>query len=169
MSQEEPPDKAIQKFFWKGKRVTEKAFKKRQQQVELAKKLKSVHGRYASINLKDDDATNLKGDDAKKTDFIVEGRRIINMKHVAHNMFCLSCKAVLSFIDIKEEKRVGVASLFSIQCRVCQKITVVTTDKQHKVDGQLSHFDCNTELVLGNDICIYKYRFFFHKENNREV
>ena len=147
MSQQDPTsthDQSNQLFFSEGKCVTEIMYTERLQQVELEENLRSTNGKFTSHNLKN---KNVEIEDLND----VEGRRIINVKHVGEQMFCWSCKSTLSLMDINEEKRYGVASIFDIPCRMCNKITSVTTDKQHKVDGQSSHFDCNTEIVIGKN------------------
>ena len=72
-------------------------------------------------------------------------------------MFCNQCKSILSLLDIKDEKQCGLAFVYMVECRHCQKITRVSTDKQHKVSSQNQHFDMNTKAVLGKQsqfICI---------------
>ena len=88
------------KFFWKGKRVSEKVYKKRQQQVKCAKSLKAANGKFSSPNLKSSSlqhaniesivnskkqdcdvpcsTSNANANDQNK--YLVEGHRIIHMQ-----------------------------------------------------------------------------------------
>ena len=50
---------------------------------------------------------------------------------------------------IKDEKRKGLASIFTVECRSYEKLTQVFTDKLHKVSERTYHFDLNTKIVLG--------------------
>ncbi|XP_074111471.1 uncharacterized protein LOC141535446 [Cotesia typhae] len=65
-------------------------------------------------------------------------------------MFCIHCEFLLSLTDLVSEKRIGVASIMSIKCRTGHKITGVSTDKQHTVSNGNSHYDSNTQLVIGS-------------------
>lgn len=123
-------------FHWKGKRVNEKKYQKNLKQVALAKKLNEKHGKFTSPN-----PTPNPADDY--------GRRIIHLKTLGKNMICKHCDFLLSLTDLVSEKRIGLASILYLKCRKCNKITGASTDKQHTVSNGNSHYDSNTQLVIG--------------------
>lgn len=96
-------DKKI--FIWKRKRVTEVIYNLRIKQVNSGLKR-----RKAEIS-----------NTAEENDFheTVEGRRLVDIPTLAKNLSCEFCKELLSLNDIVFEKRVGLASLFTAQCRKC--------------------------------------------------
>lgn len=96
-------------FHWKGKRVTEKKYKKNLQQVALAKKLNKKHQKSTSPNPTDN-----------------YGRRIIHLQTLGNNMICKHCELLLSLTDLVSEKRIGLASILYLKCRKCNKITFVS-------------------------------------------
>ena len=117
------------KFFWKGKRVNELVYKKRLQQVELARSMRNNCGKFKSPNLKSTSTNNkeVKNNESLNASSSVEGRRITHVKTVGYQMYCRKCKSILSLTDI----------------------TGKNSDKQHKVTNQSLHFDSNTKVALG--------------------
>lgn len=73
----------------------------------------------------------------------IEGRRLVDLKVMAHALKC-SCGEILSLIDVEKETRCGFASEFQIKCRKCQLINFIPTSKM-----QSRHWDVNTETVHG--------------------
>lgn len=141
------------RFFWKGKRVSERVYKHRCRQKNVGKTImKRFIDKSGAHNLE----TCLKADET--VEFMeVEGRRIIHVDTLAKQLCCRNCKSTLSLTNILSEKLIGVASKFVIQCQQCKTETGVCTDKQHKVKNQNAHFDGNTKGVIGEYtiICIY--------------
>ncbi|KAK0078466.1 hypothetical protein PV326_009332, partial [Microctonus aethiopoides] len=90
----------------------------------------------------------------KKTDekkyCIKEGRRIVQLKVLAENLYCKDCKNVLSLEDIQNEKQHGLASVFYVKYSDCQTVTGVHTDLQHfcKDTGKY-HYYSNTNAAAG--------------------
>ncbi|XP_011883725.1 PREDICTED: uncharacterized protein LOC105570884, partial [Vollenhovia emeryi] len=147
------------RFFWRGKRVTEKVYKRRCLDQKLAKNLRNIYGtKRGTYNLKKDKVEN----DGNCE--VVEGRRIVHVKTLGDQMFCRKCKSILSLQDIISEKRHGLASVFDIKCRNCKVISKVETDKKHVVckdtkhdasdqncsckSKQCLHYDTNTKGVV---------------------
>lgn len=122
-------------FHWKGKRVTEKRYNKYVNHVKLAKKLSDEYGKFMSPNPTTNDNDS--------------GRRLVHLKTLGKNMFCIYCKSILSLTDIEFKRRIGLASMLIIKCRRCNKASGVSTDKQHLVSNGNSHYDSNTQLVVG--------------------
>ena len=108
-------------------------------------------GKFKSPNLKSTSTNNkdVKNNESLNASSSVEGRRIIHVKTVGEQMYCRKCKSILSLTDITKEKRIGLASIFYVRCRLYEILTGVNSDKQHKVTNQSLHFDSNTKVVLG--------------------
>lgn len=133
-------------FYWKGKKVTAKVYKKRCQQQQIGKKIQKIFKAKNELN-------NLKSDESKsKIVEPTESRRIVHIETLAEHLFCKQCKITLSLKNIVHEKRVGLASIFYVRCNMCSKLTSVYTDKEHDVGDvskQIRHFDTNTKAVTG--------------------
>ncbi|CAD6219693.1 GSCOCG00012935001-RA-CDS, partial [Cotesia congregata] len=135
-------------FHWKGKRVTEKKYEKNLKQVALAKNLKEKHGKFMSPNpTVNVDEININTEEKSDDDY---GRRIVHLKTLGKNMFCSHCDFLLSLADLVSEKRIGLASILYLKCRKCDKITGASTDIQHRVSNGNSHYDSNTQLIIGS-------------------
>ena len=161
---EENPEKQA-RLFWKGKRVTEKVYKRSCLDTNLDKNARNIHGtKRGTHNLNNDELQN----DGNCKMVEIEGRRIIHMKTLGDQMFCNKCKSILSLQDIVSEERYGLASVFEVKCRKCKLISKVETDKKHVVckdkkhDGseqncdkskECLHYDTNTKGVIGLYIC----------------
>lgn len=85
------------------------------------------------------------------TENVVEGRRIMEIKHLGQQLWCTMCKETLSLQYILEERRQGFASIFNIRCHKCLFLNVVTTDKVHSSghDKRRQLFDVNSKTALG--------------------
>ena len=81
--------------------------------------------------------------------FIIEGRRIVNIEHLAKQRVCKSCGGCLHLLDIVKEKRYGLASMLTVRCqnKDCQFLNRVTTGKRH--GSQNGPFVINSKSVLG--------------------
>ncbi|KAK0170618.1 hypothetical protein PV328_008451 [Microctonus aethiopoides] len=141
VKKEKPDEK---KYFWKGKRVSDKIYKVREKQKEIGKKLRDKYGiRNAAHNLNTRESSN---SDVDLTD---EGRRIVRLNTLGKKLFCKKCKSVLSLCDIIQEKKIGISSIFYITCRGCDQTNEVYSDKTHQVSKNKMHFDTNTKIVMG--------------------
>ena len=159
-----------ERFFFKGKRVSEKVYRKRCLDQKLGKNIRKIYGtKSGTYNI---EKCNLKSD-GNCVATVVEGRRIIHMKTLGDQLICSKCKSVLSLQNIVTEKRYGLASKFDVKCRKCYKICKVSTDKLHTIsmDEQPTismdkqeisnqhnssvamkhhkHYDTNTKAVIG--------------------
>ena len=65
---------------YKGKVMTEEQFKRRQSQIESGKRRKKEP---------------IRSDENEKNECIVEGRRIVELKVMAQNLYCSFCKEIL--------------------------------------------------------------------------
>ncbi|KAK0074947.1 hypothetical protein PV326_012038, partial [Microctonus aethiopoides] len=142
------------RFFWGRKLVTEKVFLHLQKKRELGKavgKLRSagVNNESNQTN-KQSTAESIEKKKDEKKHCIIEGRRIVQLKVLAENLYCKDCKNVLSLKDIQKEKQHGLASVFYVKCSDCQTVTGVHTDSQHfcKDTGKY-HYDSNTNAAAG--------------------
>ncbi|XP_039302328.1 uncharacterized protein LOC120357045 [Solenopsis invicta] len=138
------------KFFWKGKRVTEKVYNSRIRLQNVGKNLRNIYGCRNKVS------DNLKECETGESEFgQLEGRRIVDLKTLAKELFCKKCDAMVSLLDTVEETRVGLASMFSVKCRSCMTIIRVATDKKHatskenKQGRQIAHYDVNTRGAMG--------------------
>ncbi|KAK0072458.1 hypothetical protein PV325_011336, partial [Microctonus aethiopoides] len=79
VKKEKPDEK---KYFWKGKRVSDKIYKVREKQKEIGKKLRDKYGiRNAAHNLNTRESSN---SDVDLTD---EGRRIVRLNTLGKKLF----------------------------------------------------------------------------------
>ncbi|KAH0553362.1 hypothetical protein KQX54_002139 [Cotesia glomerata] len=141
-------------------------YKKNLKEIAVAKKLNEKHGKLTSPNPTTNvEEMNINTDDNLGNDY---GRRIIYLKTLGKNMFCSHCKFLLSSTDLESEKPIGVASILYIKCRMCQKITGVSTDKQHTVSNSNSHYDSNTQLVIGALIGYFSKKVIANVTLNRK-
>ncbi|KAJ8676978.1 hypothetical protein QAD02_012765 [Eretmocerus hayati] len=157
-------------YFWKGKRVTKKKYEANLQNVERAESSLNEHGKFQKHNLKavskssevqtcqnssssgaDDGSEKVvcqkQDSDCSMCD--LEGRRIIHLKTLGKNLFCVKCESILPLVDTTSEKRIGLASVLHVKCRKCSHITAVGTDKMHRTSQQIVHYDVNFKTVMG--------------------
>ncbi|KAJ8681800.1 hypothetical protein QAD02_017592 [Eretmocerus hayati] len=89
----------------------------------------------------------------------LEGRRIIRLKTLGKNLFCIKCESILPLVDATSEKRIGLASALHVKCRKCSHITAVGTDEMHRTSQQIVHYDVNFKTVMGtlNAGMVYKH------------
>lgn len=87
---------------------------------------------------------------------IPEGRRVINLKTLAHALWCKGCNIPLSLKNIVSEKLTGLASTFKVKCSTCQVIYEVPTENVHPTTrkpsggmGGRPTYDVNYKAVLG--------------------
>lgn len=77
----------------------------------------------------------------------MEGRRIVELSVLAEQMWCVCCKEALSLENIEQERRRGLASILQVRCHKCLIINIVNTGK--KSDGSMNRFDVNSKIVRG--------------------
>ena len=78
---------------------------------------------------------------------VVQGRRIVDVAHLAGQMICTNCKAKLHMSEIQKETIYGLASIFTVCCATCQHLNKVSTSKRH--GSSKGPFDVNTKVALG--------------------
>ena len=76
-----------------------------------------------------------------------EGRRMVELGHLAEQMFCHICKMPLHLVDTVRESRYGLGSVLHIRCKnsSCNAVCPVETGKR----GTTGAFDINSKAVLG--------------------
>ncbi|XP_077279100.1 uncharacterized protein LOC143906731 [Temnothorax americanus] len=115
-------------YKWKGKFVTEKKYK--------CMKIRSENGK--------------KRKKEPESSHIVEGHRIIDIDHVAKNMYCSFCKERLHLEDITKEIVKGAASIFEVQYKNCLKKNTVKSGKEYTNPSTgRPLFTINTKTALG--------------------
>ena len=119
---------------WKGRFVTEKRYNK------------NVKVRKLGQNNKKQDEAIL------ESQCTIERLRIFDAKFVSGQMFCTSCKSVLSFEEIEKECRRGLASIFLIRCRSCLLVNRVVSGKTHTTTTTETMYDINSRAALGKSL-----------------
>lgn len=151
-------EKSVKKcYFWKGKHVKESVYNLRLRQASAGKNLRKIYGSAKSSN-----QSNLEDKDKSAPDSgKVDGRRIVHIKTLGQQLICKKCSQTLSLLNVVDEVRFGLASIFIVKCENCQSTTRVATDKSHKVINksrqgkEITHYDVNSAVILGN-IVIFK-------------
>lgn len=132
---EQDSKKEVKRYFWKGRRVTQKVYENRCRMQKVGKTIRSVfETKHHAANLKNDTNCNSQSVYYKNV-----GRRIVNLKVLAEQLFCTKCKSILSLTDIIDEKRFRLVSIFDVKCRKCLFIKQVATDKQHVILEKNQH------------------------------
>lgn len=118
--------------FSKGRRVNKKIYNQRISQ-----------GKNGQKRRKKSDLTSSLSD-------IVLGRRIIEVTHLAKQLKCVQCKALLHLENIKREEGRGLGSIWHVLCTACDVLNEVSTDKHH-VDPttKRQRFDINSKIAIG--------------------
>lgn len=117
-------------FRWKGKFVKEKVHNAMQQRV--------INGKNRCKDKIDVPNSNVKGN------------RIVSLEYMARQMQCVHCQKPLLLQHIEGEIRHGLASIFSVRCQKCQKITTIKSGEEYK-SPSTGHqlFAINTKAALG--------------------
>lgn len=85
---------------------------------------------------------------------VMDGRRIVELKVLGQQLWCVSCKEALSLEHIENETRRGLGSLLSVRCHKCLLLNQVATGKQHSSSDKRSfRFDVNSKAALGITSC----------------
>lgn len=146
------PKEKHNKFFWKGKRVTEKVYNARINQQKAGQNFWNLQ--RGKTNLKSEGASTKTTAPtttiSKYIDLKEEGCKTVNMDTIARQLICKYCKNVLSLLDATKSIASGLGTTYYIECRACRRTNDVLTDNQHSVPG--SHrkmFNTNTKAVIG--------------------
>lgn len=86
---------------------------------------------------------------------MIDGRRLINLKNLAVNLFCINdnCQKILSIIDTEEEYYNGLSSILFIRCRYCLAIKQIYTDYElFDYKTKQTYMDVNKKFIEGNKI-----------------
>jgi len=79
----------------------------------------------------------------------VTGRRIVEIDHLAKQLYCNDCGKHLNLNNIVNEKRYGFGSVLMIECE-CGSCNEVSTGKTHRTGKRgPAVFDVNTKAALG--------------------
>ena len=81
--------------------------------------------------------------------YAVEGRQIIDLGHVAQQMICQACTSKLHLSDIVEERRHGLASIFTVICPNAQCLHRNTITSSKRKDDTKGPFVVNCKTILG--------------------
>ena len=74
-----------------------------------------------------------KSEEASESSLIhVKGNRIVNLQHMANQLYCSDCNEPLLIQNIEKEKVQGLASIFSIRCRECLLVNTVKSGEEYK-------------------------------------
>lgn len=143
--------KPERQYRWKGKIVSKKIFLRRTKQSELARqlpqkrKLNECQTSENSEEPKDD-----KKDE--KNPELLDGYRIVDLKYLAQQLWCTTCKETLSLEYAESERRIGLASVLLVRCHKCSLINEVYTGKQNlSLDKRSFRFDINYKSVVGEN------------------
>ena len=122
--------------------------------MAAGKNLRSVYGCKQNRNSEQSVAqSNLNG---KQREPNVEGRRIVHIKTLGKQMFCCKCSQTLSLCNIVDEKLIGLACIWTIQCDHCSSTTRVATDQKYKKKvktkqgKEMFRYDVNVAGAIGN-------------------
>ncbi|XP_011859083.1 PREDICTED: uncharacterized protein LOC105556597 [Vollenhovia emeryi] len=130
---------------WKGKLVSEAVYQQRIKQSRNCKTLNKSRSEYnANSKLESEEK------DKSPQPSYMEGRRIVEFSVLAEQLWCVSCKEVLSLQYIEEEMHRGLGSILLVRCHKCLLMNSVATGKQHNWGRRrLSRFDVNAKAVIG--------------------
>ena len=87
---------------------------------------------------------------SEKKESIVSGRRIVEIKILAEEMWCPACDIPLSFRYVEKEILVGLASIFDVRCHTCLLLHRVRTSMPRK-NSEKGHmqYAVNLKSALG--------------------
>jgi hypothetical protein len=94
----------------------------------------------------------IQNEDSKES--IVDGRRVVEIKMLAEEMWCPACDAPLSFRYVEDENVIGLASIFRVRCHTCLLLHEVRSSKCYKKreDGNCTQYDVNAKSALGKKL-----------------
>ncbi|GAB1867736.1 Mutator-like transposase domain-containing protein [Camponotus japonicus] len=133
------------RYRWKGKIVSKKVYEKRLLQQNIGKKRKKViidePLQVHKNSIEEDDEEEISS---------LDGRRIVDLKFLGQQMWCVSCKEALSFEYIENEYRRGLGSHLAIRCHKCLIINeILTCTMRPSSDKRNTRFDINYKAVIG--------------------
>ncbi|XP_071652436.1 uncharacterized protein [Temnothorax longispinosus] len=80
-------------------------------------------------------------------DFEICGRRIVELKTLALNLWCIACDIPLSLRYVKSEQKFGLASVLDVKCVKCNKIYTIHTNK-HLLNERLYHVNLKAATAM---------------------
>lgn len=63
---------------------------------------------------------------------VMDGRRIVELKFLSEQLWCISCKEALSLQFVETEICRGLASVLLVRCHKCLLVNEVITNKTHR-------------------------------------
>lgn len=126
-------EKNTNKFYSKGKMVTESMYNRRLPQSETGKK-SGIHEwpqhESSSENLQSKESHTSTEETAVDNGCTkpAEGRRIVDLLALGDQMWCSSCKECLSLQCVEGEQRRGLGSILSMRCQKCLLISSAETE-----------------------------------------
>lgn len=135
-----------EKYWWKGRIVKKKVY------FAMLKRTENGKNRKKCEDIKDKQIS----EEAPESPLInVKGNRLVNLQHMASQLYCSSCKEPLMIQNIEKEKVYGLASVFSIRCRQCLLVNTVKSGEEYEnpVTGK-KMFTVNTKSALGKYISL---------------
>ncbi|XP_024941318.1 uncharacterized protein LOC112494426 [Cephus cinctus] len=141
---------AIEKIKrWKGRLVTDAVYKQRLARSKNCENVNETKKATSEIDANSKFESQEDQNDATQSEF-TEGRRVVELSVLAEQLWCVSCKEVLSLQYIEKETRRGLGSILLVRCHKCLLINSVTTGKHHNWGKRrLSRFDVNTKAGIG--------------------
>ncbi|XP_043274389.1 uncharacterized protein [Venturia canescens] len=146
-------------YRWKGKIVTKKLYDERVriQQLGRCNRKKSVLLENVSFIQEQESYSQEDRLGEKKSELTLEefdnldGRRIVELKTLGSQLWCVSCKETLSLENIEREVRRGFGSIWTVRCHKCLLLNEVTTGKQYILSSnrKSARFDINSKAVIG--------------------
>lgn len=92
--------------------------------------------------------------------------RAMDLDMLSEEMWCNQCQIPLSFRNIVDEKRKGIASVFTVRCMQCSMLQYVHTFKYNSVTKT---YDVNGKLAFGklkNLVFVYESTVLFKVKMN---
>lgn len=98
----------------------------------------------------------------KEEETLLDGRRIVDLKFLGRQMWCVLCKEALSLEYIEKEFRRGLGSHLAIRCYKCLLINEMSTcTMQSSSDKRNIRFDINFKTVIGMiDFLSFYFRYY---------
>lgn len=87
--------------------------------------------------------------DGSSASYTFSGRRIVELKTLATELWCSACDLPLSLRDIISEAHHCLASTFEVKCRQCQRKYKVHTSKPHQNATGSIRYSTNGKVVVG--------------------
>ncbi|XP_024890202.1 uncharacterized protein LOC112466368 isoform X2 [Temnothorax curvispinosus] len=79
---------------------------------------------------------------------VIDGRRIVDLAHLAAELWCKECNLPLSLRYATDEFRSGLASIITVKCTKCGNSYKVTTNAEVPGDAHM-YYTVNLKAVMG--------------------